>query len=625
MQKPSIVIKNHLGEVQLIAHRAIAALAIITILIAILVSRLAYLQLEKNDLYTTLSKKNSLDLIPLEPIRGLIYDRHGVLLADNIPVFSLDLIPYKVENISQTLTEINKIIPLSQAEITQFKKQLKDHHRFDEIPLKLRLSEQELALFYENQYRFPGVVVKTRLIRYYPYAKTLSHLLGYVGRINANELRDIDLVSYSASNYIGKLGIEKSYEEELHGKVGSRQVENDASGEPIRTLHETAPIAGENLYLTIDINLQLAAEQALEGHRGAIVAIQPATGQILAMVSAPSFDPNIFVAGINYQDYETLQNSIDKPMYNRAIRGSYPIASTIKPYIALQGLNTGVVTPNDTIDDPGWYQLKNSEHIFHDWQHHGHGIVNLSRAITSSCDTYFFDLAFKLGIQRIDDILTQFGFGEATSIDINDELPGVVASPTWKLATKGVSWYPGDTLNSGIGQGYMQATPLQLAAAIATMANRGARFLPYLVFGEQELGKPVLLQPPTPLNPVVLNDKKYWDFVISAMQNVVSTPQGTAHSFGDNLAYTAAAKTGTAQVYSKNYKTSETDHNQLNIPERLRDHSLFVVFAPVDNPKIAVAVIVENGPHQAVSVARKVVDYYLTKPNKIIPQEIKPA
>lgn len=605
-----LVIKNHLEEVRLVAQRALVALIIMGVLVLLLVSRLFYLQLAKNELYTTLSKKNWLDLVPIEPARGLIFDRNGVLLADNIPVFSLDLIPYKIQNIPETLAEIAKVIPLSENEIAQFQKQLKEHRRFEEIPLKLRLSEQELAQFAENQYRFPGTTIKARLIRYYPYGKSLGHLVGYVGRINAKELNDIDPVSYSASNYIGKLGIEKYYEEELHGKVGNQEVESDAMGGPIRSLHEVPPVAGENIYLTIDMNLQLAAEKAMEGHRGAVVAIEPATGQILAMVSAPSYDPNLFVAGINHQEYDSLQNSPNKPLYNRAIRGLYPLASTIKPYMALQGLNSGIIEPEDSILDPGWFQLRNSEHLFHDWRHHGHGTVNLARAIMCSCDTYFYELASRMGIQRIDDILTQFGFGQVTGIDINDELPGTVASPSWKRAMKGVSWYPGDTVISGIGQGYMQATPLQLASAVATLANRGTRFLPYFVMSEQQIGQPLLTSPPTQLNSITLNDNNYWEVVIRAMQNVIVGAEGTGYRFGRNIPYTIAAKTGTAQVYSKNYKSNEGDHDQSNIPERLRDHSLFIAFAPVDQPKIAIAVIVENSS-QAINVARQVLDYYL--------------
>jgi penicillin-binding protein 2 len=611
MQQKRIPIKNHIEEIRLINRRVIVVLIMIALFIIVLLTRLYYLQSVKHDLYTTLSKKNWLDLVPIEPTRGLIYDRNGVLLADNVPVFSLDVIPYKVNNLHQALADIQEIIPLTDTELTQFHKELKEHRRFEEIPLKLRLTEADLARFAENQYRFPGLIIKARLIRYYPYGKSLTPVLGYVGRINLDDLKEIDIVNYSASNYIGKLGIEKFYEEELHGKVGYQQVENDASGETTRVLKQINPMPGEALYLTLDINLQLAAEQALQGHRGAIVAIQPSTGQVLAMVSSPSYDPNLFVAGISNKEYQALQNSPDKPLYNRALRGLYPLASTIKPYLALQGLETGTTTPDYTIYDPGWFRLKNSEHLFRD--HHAHGIVNLEKAIITSCDTYFYELSTRLGIDRMDDILDQFGFGETTGVDLNDELAGVVASPHWKEKNKGMSWYPGDTVNSAIGQGYMQATPLQLAVAVSTMANRGTRFSPYFLFAERQVGKPVTAEASVPLNAVKLSNPKNWETVINAMEGVIFSAQGTGYRFGKNVAYTVAAKTGTAQVFS--IKRSEDDRKALDqntLPERLRDHSLFIAFAPVDHPEIAIAVIAENTT-LAPSVARKVLDYYLLK------------
>ena len=359
MQK-RIAIKNHIQEIRLITRRCIAVLIIMLLLIVFLIIRLGFLQLSQHDLYTTLSKKNWLDLVPLEPTRGLIYDRNGILLAENIPIFSLDIIPYKVKNLPQTLADISKIIPLSDTDLAQFQKALKQHRRFDEIPLKFHLSEVDVARFSENQYRFPGIFVKARLLRHYPMGETLSHAIGYVGRISTDELEDIDLTNYAATNYIGKLGIEKFYEDELHGTVGYEKVENDASGEPVRVLNQIKPVPGKNLYLTLDSRLQLAAEKALEGSRGAIVVIQPATGEVLAMVSEPNYDPNLFVEGISTHDFQLLQQSPDRPLYNRALRGLYPLASTIKPYMALEGLDSNVTTPTFTIFDPGWYQFPNN-------------------------------------------------------------------------------------------------------------------------------------------------------------------------------------------------------------------------------------------------------------------------
>ena len=495
---------------------------------------------------------------------------------------------------------------------------MKQHRRFDEIPLKIRLSEVEVAKFSEHAYHFPGFIIKARLIRHYPFEASLSHVLGYVGRINIDELDDIDPTNYSATNYIGKLGIEKFYEDELHGAVGYEQVENDASGEPIRVLNQIKPAPGKNLYLTLDSRLQIAVEKALEGQRGAVVAIQPSTGQVLAMVSQPGYDPNLFVAGISTQDFKALQSSPDRPLYDRALRGLYPLASTIKPYLALEGLDSGVATPNYTLYDPGWFQLKTSEHIFHDMKHGGHGMVNLNRAIICSCDTYFFELASKLGIQRIDHVLRQFGYGEVTGIDLDDELAGVVASPSWKRQAKGVSWYEGDTINSGIGQGYMQATPLQLANAVSTMAMRGKRYTPYLLLGSQQPGKGFFPQKPVLANKVDIVNTSLWNAIVSAMQGVTSSQEGTAYRLLGHTPYTVAAKTGTAQVYSfskKHYDTESGQENQEKLPEKLRDHHLLVAFAPVDNPQIAVAVVVENS-NQATIVARAVLDYYLVEMQK---------
>lgn len=604
-----VSIKNHYHEVQLTSRRAMWALMGICFLVGLLAFRLAYLQIYKNELYTTLSTQNAIDLVPVEPTRGLIYDRNGVLLAENIPVFSLDIIPQQVPDLQKTLTALSKIITLNDDDFNQFKRQLKQHRRFDEIPLKLRLTDEEVARFTENQYRFPGVQVKARLMRHYPFTESFAHVIGYVGRINTQELNEIDQTNYSASHYIGKLGIEKFYEEDLHGKVGYEEVENDASGKPIRLLKQIKGVPGKNIYLTIDSGLQIAAENALKGNRGAIVAIQPQTGQVLAMVSEPSYDPNVFVLGINQKDYQSLQQSPDKPLYDRALRGLYPLASTIKPYLALEGLQSGATTPDFAINDPGWFQLPNSSHIFHDWRKNGHGRVNLARAITVSCDIYFYGLATKMGILAMDDILHKVGYGALTNIDLTGELPGVVASPEWKRKNRGVRWFPGDTVISSIGQGDMQATPLQLASAISTMANRGLRFQPHLKLGEQLPGKAYQAQPNIPLQSVKLNDDSYWSLVINAMQDVVESPSGTAYAaFGRKYTYTVAAKTGTAALSRR--RNADEEDKQENMPERLRDHHLFVAFAPVDNPKLALAIITENS-NDAIEAARTIFDYYL--------------
>lgn len=607
MQK-RIPIKNHHQEIYLTARRSMIALGFLCLLILLLIFRLAYLQIYKQDVYETLATQNWLDLVPIEPTRGLIYDRNGLLLAENVPVFSLDVIPMQVTDLNKTLTDIQKIIALNDNDITQFKKQLKQYRRFEEIPLKLRLTEEEVARFTENQHRFPGVMVKARLMRFYPYGDTFSHVMGYVGRINTQELSEIDPINYSASHYIGKLGVEKYYEEELHGKVGYEQVENDASGKSIRILKEISGTPGKNIYLTVDSGLQFAAEKALGEHNGAIVVIQPPTGQVLAMVSKPGYDPNAFVLGISQKDFQALQQAESKPLFNRALRGTYPFASTIKPYFALQGLETGFATTDFAIYDQGTFTLANSAHIFHDWVKRGHGRVDISRAITVSCDIYFYQLANRMGIKRMDAILTQFGFGAPSGIDLDDELPGVVASPEWKRTAKGMHWFNGDTLNSAIGQGFMQTTPLQLAAGVSTLANRGQRFMPYLLLGEQLPGKEYSPQQPIPLDPVVLQNKEAWDIVIDAMEDVIASPQGTAYKgFGHNFTYTVAGKTGTAAVVRR--RNADEEDKQENMPEKFRDHNLFIAFAPVENPQIALAIVTEHS-HLAAETARMVFDYY---------------
>ncbi|MDX1902408.1 MAG: penicillin-binding protein 2 [Gammaproteobacteria bacterium] len=606
--RKQVAIKNHTEEIHLITRRCIVASIIMAGLIAILMLRLVWLQVVKHHVFTTLSEKNWLDLVPVEPTRGLIYDRNGILLAENIPVFSLEIIPNKVDHLPDLLYDLSKIIQLSPNDIAQFHRQLKQHRRFDEVTLKLRLSEPEVARFAENQYHLNGAFVKAQLIRHYPFANTFSHVLGYVGRINPNDLKHIDATNYSATTYIGKSGIEKFYENTLHGKVGYEQTENDASGQALRILNKIHPEPGHDLWLTIDSRLQMAAEKAFENHRGALVAIDPNTGEILALVSEPGFDPNNFITGISNQDYQNLQNSTDRPLYNRAIRGLYPPGSTIKPFIALEGLDSGTTTPDLTIYDPGWYRLENSNHVFRDWWRQGHGSVNLEKAIVSSCDVYFFDLAHHMGIQAIDDILDRFGFGQLTGIDMSEEIPGVLSSPAWKRRFKQQPWYEGDTLNSVIGQGFMQFTPLQLAQGAAALANHGQRFIPHLVREERDTQQNHFLHRPDPQPAVLLENAGWWNFVRDAMVGVITTRGGTGYHFGRPKQYTVAAKTGTAQVHSM--RQDQGRENQNDLPERLRDNSLFIGFAPIQHPQIAIAVVAENDNAAASEIARKVLDHY---------------
>lgn len=599
-----LFIKDHFKERRLLTYRCIAALLLISLLILGLCARLVYLQIYKRHFYITLSKKNRIEIVPIEPNRGLIYDRNHVLLAKNIPVFSLDIIPSQATNIDKVIRQLKKILPITDTEIAAFKKTLYQHRRFEEIPLKIKLSDEEVAIFSVNKYRIPGAVVKARLLREYPLGEENAHVVGYVGRINAQEAQAISQENYSASNYIGKIGIEKYYEDTLHGQVGYKQVEVDASSNIIRTLGVTPPVPGDDITLTIDSHLQQAAQAALKGHPGAVVAIDPNNGQVLAISSIPSFDPNVFVKGISTKEYKALQDNPYHPLYNRTTRGLYPAGSTIKPFIALKALNEGIVTSEDKVYDPGFFELQNSKHIFHDWKQGGHGSVDIHKAIVVSCDTYFYWLALKMKIDNIDEVLHAFGFGTKTGIDLNNELSGLTPSPSWKQAVHGQAWFPGDTLNTIIGQGFMLTTPLQLASATATLSAHGLHYQPSLLLSQRTADEEVITAESIELDPVYATQEAY-DQVVTAMQDVIRDKEGTGFRFGKNTPYTVGVKTGTAQVSSKRGTSSE------DLPEKLRDNGVFIAFAPANNPKIAVAVIAEHTETVAPNVARKVIDAYL--------------
>jgi penicillin-binding protein 2 len=600
-----ITLKDPHREFSLFVRRLVLAALFVLLLSCVLLGRLFYLQISQHDLYTTLSLQNQFELIPIEPTRGLIYDRNGVLIAENIPIFSLDLIPNHIKNVNALIHSLQEIITITPDDIQTFHKALLQHRPFELIPLKIKLTEAEVAKFYLNQYRFPGVTVSARLFRNYPFGDALSSVLGYVGRISDQDLKTIDTTNYSASNYIGKTGAEKTLEAELHGIVGYQQVEMDAGGHIVRTLKRIPPIGGDNLYLSIDSNLQIAAEQALGDNDGAVVAIQPSTGQVLAMVSKPSYDPNPFVKGITTTEFKALQTDPDHPLYNRAIRGQFPIGSTIKPYMALEGLGSGAIDTKYTINDPGWFKLPNSAHIYHDWLKHGHGRVNVLKAIIISCDTFFYGVAVKVGIDGIDKILDDFGFGQKTGINPAEEMPGLVPSPAWKRKKYGVPWFPGDTVVAGIGQGYILATPVQMAQGVATISLRGNHFKLTLIHQIEKPDGTTIIQQPAAGYPVVFPNQQIWDTVINGMIGVIKIGTG-GHYFGHDAPYTVGAKTGTAQVF----RSGGDKVDQSKLPKKLRNHSLFIAFAPVENPQIAVAVIVEHGAN-AGGVARKVMDYYL--------------
>jgi penicillin-binding protein 2 len=590
---------------RLFRYRLLAIIAIVVVLCLLLIGRLFYLQVLQHPYYKTLSHNNSISLVPAPPTRGLIYDRNGVVLAENLPAYSLEITPDRVIDLSATIAALSKIIPITAEDKQLFYKELKRKHSFDQVPIKMKLTPLQVAKFSVNQYRFPGVNVVAGLIRHYPFANDLVSVLGYVGRINERDLKNVDESNYAATNYIGKVGVEKYFETILHGTVGYRQIEIDASGREVRTLSHTPAVAGNDIYLTIDSGLQEAALSAMAGDRGALVAIQPSSGQVLAMVSTPAYDPNLFVRGISNKDYEALHDSKKQPLFNRAIRGQFPFASTIKVFLALELLDGNFTTASHQIFDPGFFRINDHSRIFHDEKKHGW--VNLEKAIEVSCDTYFYIMSLKMGIVPIDKILTQFGFGQYTHIQMHEELPGLVATPAWKMKTHKQKWYPGDTLNSSIGQGSMLTTPLQLASATATLSEKGTRYQPTLLLRQVTPNGQVINAPSVKVGTIKLKASA-WQHVINGMIKVVKGKQGTAWRFGRHAPYSVAAKTGTAQVYSLRGQK----YVLANVPLHLRDNSMFIAFAPVNNPKIAIAVAIQNQPNAPV-VARKVLDYYLLK------------
>lgn len=608
MKSRFFTLKDSHHERTLFSSRILIVAIIMGILTSLLIARLAYLQVYQHQLYTTLARQNLLNLLPAEPNRGLIYDRNGMLLADNTPVFDLVLIPNRVPDVRTTLTELQKVLPISDEDLQQFNRQLKLQRPFAPIVIRNQLSEEEVARFSVQQYRFPGVTIEAQMVRHYPQGSAFAQVVGYVGRINAKELEEVDPGNYSATNFIGKTGVEKFYESQLHGIVGYQQAEMDANGRTVRVLNTTAPTPGDNLYLTIDGKLQLAAEQVLGDQRGAIVAIDPRNGDVLTLVSNPSYDPNLFVTGISKKDYQALAQAPGQPLYNRVLQGRYPPGSTIKPFVGLEGLVSGIVTADDSVWCPGWYKLKNSSHVYHDWQRRGHGTVNLSRAITESCDTYFYTLSSKLGIDRLDSGMKLFGFGQPTGIDLDNEASGLLPTPEWKQRTQHKPWYPGDTLITGIGQGYMLATPLQLAVATATLAMHGIHIQPHVLLRSQTANRTFTIVKPTILGSVPF-DAHNWDIIVAGMENVAKSSSGTGYKYFQNTPYTLAAKTGTAQVFS--LKENQKDKAAL-LPEKLRDNSLFIAFAPADNPRIAIAVMLQNSSVTAASMAKQVLDAYFS-------------
>lgn len=615
-------IRNRELEINVFRGRALFAGFAILIAFSVLAARLVYLQVIKRDHYYTLAEANRISLLPVVPNRGLIWDRNNEVLAANYSAYTLEVTPSRVKNLDAVLEDLNTIVEIQPRDKRRFKRLMEESKNFESLPIRNRLTEEEVARFAVNRYRFPGFDIRPRLFRNYPQGDVASHAIGYIGRINDADLKridDADLTSnYRGTDHIGKLGIEGGYENELHGSTGSEQVEIDAGGRAMRSLATTAPVAGNNLTLTLDIKLQKIAEEVFGEGRGSLVAIEPATGEILALVSKPGFDPNLFVDGIDPQNWDLLNNSVDKPLLNRALRGAYPPGSTIKPFLALGALESGKRTPQQTISDPGVFRLAGVAHYWNDDKVGGHGLVDMRKSIVVSCDTYYYQLASETEIDETSKFLRLLGFGTKTGIDIDGELEGTLPSRQWKnnrfakSTSEARKWYVGDSISAGIGQGYNSFTPMQLAHATATIANDGVAMRPRLVrhitdvatgniksTADLDINKPTRLA----LKPENIA------FIKAALAAVPI--EGTSARIFAHSGYVSAGKTGTAQVYG--VKRGEK-YVAGRVAERLRDHAWYIAYAPADKPTIALAVMVENGGMGAAAaapIAKAVLDYYL--------------
>ncbi|QOH71746.1 penicillin-binding protein 2 [Pseudomonas juntendi] len=621
MSQP-IRLKDHEKDARLVRNRVVVGAIAVVLLVCVLIARLYYLQIIQYDYHSTLSENNRVHVQPIPPTRGLIFDRNGVIVADNRPSFSLSMTRERAGNWQEVLDTIVEVLELTKDDRALFEKRMRQGRRpFEPVPILFELNEEQIARVAVNQFRLPGVEVVAQLVRHYPQGAHFAHSVGYVGRINEKELKTLDPVNYSGTHHIGKTGIERFYEDALHGQVGYEEVETNARGRVLRVLKRTDPKPGKDIVLSLDIKLQEAAEAALGGRRGAVVALDPRTGEVLAMVSQPSFDPNLFVTGISFKAYAELRDSIDRPLFNRVLRGLYPPGSTIKPAVAIAGLDSGVVNASSRVFDPGYYQLPNYDHKYRNWNRSGDGWVDLDTAIMRSNDTYFYDLAHKMGIDRLSSYMNKFGIGQRVSLDMFEESAGLMPSREWKRATRRQAWFPGETLILGIGQGYMQATPLQLAQATALIANKG-------VWNRPHLAKTIEGQPPVDENPmanIVLRDKSDWAKVTHGMEQVMHNARGTARKAALGAQYRIAGKSGTAQVVA--IKQGEKyDRNKLQ--ERHRDHALFVAFAPAEAPQIVVSVMVENGESGsgvAAPVVRQIMDAWLLDENGRLKPEFAPA
>jgi len=618
-------IKDHHSERRMFIGRVVLASFVSFFLLSVVIARLVQLQVFDHELFAEKSQGNRVRIQAVPPIRGLIFDRKGRVIAENMPAYQLELIPEQVDDIDDTLNRLAAINLIQAAEIPRFKALSGSSQRFKPVTLKFRMTEQEIADFAIQRPRFPGVDFQPRLVRHYPYDDLFAHAVGYVGPLDTNDVQRLDPARYAGSSHTGKTGVEFSFENDLHGNAGFRHLITNARGRHVvantTELLDSLPVdqnatPGFNVHLSLDLDLQRAAYNALEGRRGAVVALDPNSGDILAMVSSPSFDPNLFAVGMSTQQYNELQNDLDLPLFDRVIRGTYPPGSTIKPMLALAALETGATNLTRKSVCIGYFQLPGDEHRYRDWKPQGHGRVNLHDAIEQSCDVYFFEISGVLGIDNMHEYLTRFGLGSASGVDILGERAGVVPSREWKRQNfrdrDNQRWYHGETVIASIGQGFMLTTPLQLAVAAGTLATRGLHQRPHLVAAIEDplSGEHTLLEREPP-EEVAISSVEYWDEVLAAMHDVMQGPRGTARAVGTGAAYTMAGKSGTAQVVTV---AQGVKYDELELEERQRDHALFIAFAPFDNPQIAVAVIVENGESGsgvAAPIAKAVMDQYL--------------
>lgn len=615
--KQHFPLKDNQQEKRLYRGRIFFAIGLVCCCLLLLISRYAYLQIVHYDEFSTASDKNRIRLQPLAPARGYIYDRNGILLADNYPVFTATMSRADVEDIDGTIARLTPILSLTQEDIDRFRSRIKTARKTERVSIKLNLTETDIAKFSELKYSFPGVKIETQMTRYYPHGDLFAHVIGYVGRINEKELKSLNKDTYAGTNLIGKIGVEKTYEDLLHGTPGYESVEADAHSNVLRHLGRKEPIRGNDLYLSLDYGLQMVAAEQLKDKRGAVVAIDPRTGEILALVSSPSFNPNLFVTGISHTDYSALRDNLDQPLYNRALQGVYPPGSTIKPMEGLGGIHYGTVDWGTTIYDPGYFHLPGDSHKFRDWKKTGHGSVNLHKSIVESCDTYFYVLSYQLGIDRMNEWMRQFGFGQKTGVDLPSESEGLYPNPEWKMRTRKSKWLKGETISVSIGQGAFTATPLQLAMATSIMANHGAHVIPHVLRASHG-AKPHTVHN-APDGKINFNGTEQdWINMRDAMVDVVQS--GTGRGIRTPL-YQIAGKTGTAQVKSI---AQGKKYNESILSERQLDHGLFIGFAPADNPEIAIAVVWENGRHggSAAQIARPIFDYWIVNRKK---NPIRPA